>query len=76
MVLIYEDHGSDRAHTSTRAVLEGLGFRVYACTRSGPVEIVELDDVARIKTNTVRGFNFLAFRPGSTVGPAVVAAAA
>lgn len=76
VVLIYEDHGSDPEHTSTRAVLEDLGFRVYACTGDGPVEISELDDVARIKTDTVHGFNFLAFHPRSTVGPAVLAAAA
>jgi hypothetical protein len=76
VVLIYEDHGSDPEHTSTRAVLEDLGFRVYACTRNGPVEIGELDDVARIKTDTVHGFNFLAFHPRSTVGPAVLAAVA
>ena len=75
-VLLYEDHGSDAEHTSTRAVLEGLGFRVYACTKQGPVEIRKPDDVARIKTDTVHGFNFLAFHPRSTVGPAVLAGAA
>lgn len=75
VVLIYEDHGSDPDHTSTRAVLEDLGFRVYACTRNGPVEIAELDDVTRIKTDTVHGFNFFAFHPRSTIGPAVLAAA-
>jgi len=32
--------------------------------------------VARIKTDTVRGFNFLAFHPRSRVGPAILAAAA
>ena len=57
-------------------MLEDLGFRVYACTGNGPVEIGELDDVARIKTDTVHGFNFLAFHPRSTVGPAILAAAA
>ena len=76
VVLIYEDHGSDSEHTSTRAVLDGLGFRVYACTSKGPVEIRGLGDVARIKTDTVHGFNFLAFPPRSTVGPAVLAATA
>jgi hypothetical protein len=75
VVLLYEDHGSDPAHTSTRAVLEGLGFRVFACTGNGPVEIGELDDVARIKTDTVHGFNFLAFHPRSTVGPTILATA-
>jgi hypothetical protein len=75
VVLIYEDHGSDPEHTSTRAVLEDLGFRVYACTSNGPVEIGAPDDVARIKTDTVRGFNFIAFHPRSTVGPAILAAA-
>lgn len=73
VVLIYEDHGSDLQHTSTRAVLEDLGFRVFACTGSGPVRISALDDVARIKTDTVRGFNFLAFHPRSELGPAVLA---
>jgi len=76
VVLIYEDHGSDPEHTSTRVVREDLGFRVYACTSNGPVEIGELDDVARIKTDTVHGFNFLAFHPRSAVGPAVLAAVA
>jgi len=76
VVLIYEDHGSDAEHTSTRAVLEGLGFRVYACTGNGPVEIGELDDVTRIKTDTVHGFNFLAFPPRSAVGPAILTATA
>jgi len=57
-------------------VLEGLGFRVYACTSTGPVEIRGLGDVATIKTDTVHGFNFLAFPPRSAVGPAVLAATA
>src|SRR3954463_9871204 len=74
VVLIYEDHGSDPEHTSTRAVLEGLGFRVYACTSKGPVEIRGLGDVARIKTDTVHAFNSPPSPPRGGVGPAVRAA--
>ena len=67
---------SGAGKNSAGRVLEDLGFRVYACTGNGPVEIGDLDDVTRIKTDTVRGFNFLAFHPRSRVGPAVLDAAA
>lgn len=71
-VLLYEDHGSDRDHLSTDYVLGELGFRVFACTAGGPQEVKALGDVAAYKTDTVHGFNFVAFRGDSVIGPQVV----
>lgn len=71
-IVLYEDHGSDVEHRSTRYMIEELGFRVFACSEAGPREVTAMADVARCKTDTVHGFNFVAFHPGSSVGPEVI----
>ena len=61
-ILIVEDHGSDRAHTVSRYILDELGLRVVAFD---PLirQFVRLDDVSmldRIKQSPTIGYNVFA----------------
>jgi len=61
-VLILEDHGSDRAHTVSRYLLNETNCRLFvfdpASQRYEP--ITELSMLDRIKTSTVFGYNIFA----------------
>ena len=67
LVLLYEDHGSERDHV-TAFVLE-LGFHVAFLADDGSIEPLSKDNLYRLdalKTNSARGYNLLAFAPGGT----------
>jgi FkbM family methyltransferase len=62
-LLIYEDHGNDNSHRTTR-MLSDLGNRVAFIDGSGCTPVYSVDDLDRIKTDTFRGYNFVAWKPG------------
>lgn len=58
VILVYEDHGSDRASLVTRYVLDVLKMKVCVADSSGAWRPIEsADDLARYKTNPNRGYN-------------------
>lgn len=64
LVLLYEDHGSERDHV-TAFVLE-RGFRVAFLGDDGSIEPIGKENLHRLdalKTNSARGYNLLAFGP-------------
>jgi FkbM family methyltransferase len=65
-LIIYEDHGNDKTHATSRFVLEELRLPVFATTDDGIIsEISQLSSLDRIKTERFKGYNFLACPPGS-----------
>lgn len=65
-LVIYEDHGNDRNHSTTRFVFDELGFPVYSIAADGKIaEIEELSALDRLKTDPKRGYNFVTCAPGS-----------
>lgn len=67
-LIIYEDHGQDRASENTGYVMQ-MGLHVYYIDmieeRTRCVEIVNRDQLEGIKTNTGKGYNFVACKPGT-----------
>jgi hypothetical protein len=64
-VFVYEDHGSDLNHETTRHVLEKLGMRVFWLGRkhgadAGPQEITNPSQLASIKKSRRFGYDFAA----------------
>jgi FkbM family methyltransferase len=60
-VFVYEDHGSDRDHETTRTVLEKLGMRVFWLGRdSGAREITDVRQMDAIKKSRRFGYDFAA----------------
>jgi FkbM family methyltransferase len=65
-LVIYEDHGSDRSHATTRFVLDELGFPVFSIAADGAItEIEELCALDRLKTDPKHGYNFVTCPPRS-----------
>ncbi len=60
-LLIYEDHGSDRACSVTATLLD-MGLCIYGLEH-GVRRMHALDDVMRSKANRRQGYNFLAVNP-------------
>lgn len=64
-VLVYEDHGMDRACRPTRAALD-MGLVVHSVSLAGRIErVTDLDMVQRVKRRPARGYNFIASLPHS-----------
>jgi FkbM family methyltransferase len=67
-MLIYEDHGSDRSHTTTRLALHRLGLKVTFVDTSGQAIAIDSSDrLDRIKRSPLKGYNFFAYRPDSAL---------
>jgi FkbM family methyltransferase len=65
-LIIYEDHGQDRNHTTTRYVLDVLGLPVFSLAADGAVaKVDDLRAMDRLKPNTKIGYNFVTCPPGS-----------
>jgi FkbM family methyltransferase len=65
-LLIYEDHGRDRAHRATRFISGELGFSIYYVGGRGPARRIGCAaDMERIKRSDQRGYNFFAAKHGS-----------
>lgn len=65
-LVIYEDHGSDEAHTPSAFVIDELGLIVYSIEPAGASRRIErLADLARIKLSPKRGYNLFATARGS-----------
>jgi FkbM family methyltransferase len=60
-LFVYEDHGSDRAHETTRHVMEQLGMRVFWLGRDGGArEITDVRQMDAIKQSRRFGYDFAA----------------
>ncbi|MGY4478404.1 FkbM family methyltransferase [Bradyrhizobium sp. USDA 3364] len=65
-LIIYEDHGNDRSHTTTRYMLDTQGFPVFSIAPDGTIaKVEELAFLDRVKTNPRIGYNFVTCPPGS-----------
>jgi FkbM family methyltransferase len=65
-LVIYEDHGQDRSHATTRYVFDELRFPVFSIASDGTItEVKELGALDRLKTDPKRGYNFVTCPPGS-----------
>ena len=60
LLVVFEDHASDKTHEISRYFMETLGMRVFRSEKNGCREISSLDDVAKIKTNPRVGYDFIA----------------
>jgi len=65
-LIIYEDHGQDRSHATTRHVFEALGLPVFSLAADGSVtRVSDLGTLDRLKVNPKIGYNFATCPPGS-----------
>jgi Methyltransferase FkbM domain len=65
-LVIYEDHGGDRSHGTTRYLFDELGFPVFSIAPDGEItEVEELRELDRLKTDQKKGYNFVTCPPGS-----------
>ena len=55
-LILFEDHGNDPSHSTTRYVLEEMQLPVFYCRE----RITDLSQIDRIKTNRKMGYNFYA----------------
>ncbi|WP_439392903.1 FkbM family methyltransferase [Bradyrhizobium sp. PMVTL-01] len=63
-LVIYEDHGSDRSHATTRYVFDELGFPVFSIASDGTITEVEgFGALDRLKTDPKKGYNFVTCPP-------------
>ena len=60
-VFLYEDHGSDRNHETTRHVMSALGMQVYWLGREEPAaKIIDVSQLNVIKRSRRFGYDFAA----------------
>jgi FkbM family methyltransferase len=65
-LVIYEDHGGDRSHATTRYVLDELRFPVFSIAPDGTiVEVEEFGTLDRLKADPKIGYNFVTCPPQS-----------
>lgn len=60
LLVMYEDHGSDKNHEVSRYFLETLGMQIFDTERGGCCRINSLEELAAIKTNPRVGYDFIA----------------
>lgn len=70
-ILLYEDHGRDTSHSVTKFIKEKMGYRVFFLFDNGLQEVSALSDLDQWKSKASRGYNLLAFAPGSKFGEKV-----
>jgi FkbM family methyltransferase len=64
-LIIYEDHGNDRSHTTTSYVLDALGFPVFSIAPDGAItKIEDLSALDGLKADRRLGYNFVTCPPG------------
>ena len=63
-VLIYEDHGSDRACAPSELLLSMSEIEIYSI-EDGFEKVATLDEIRETKTDSYKGYNFLAARKNS-----------
>lgn len=62
-LVIFEDHGSDREHSTARAMQEQFGLRIFSGSATGQfTEINDVSDLSAIKTVKRKGYDFFATR--------------
>lgn len=65
-LIIYEDHGNDPSHATTRFVFVELGFPVFSIAADGTItEIKELSALDHVKKDPKLGYNFVTCPPRS-----------
>ncbi len=65
VMVIYEDHGNDRQCTVSRHVIEELGFDVYMIEGADTGAKANLAQIAAVKVDPLKGYNFVAVPPGT-----------
>ena len=66
VLVIYEDHGMDTASTISDFLLTAMAYKIYYCDEACRItEIHSIGQIAAIKTNKVKGYNFIAVKPDS-----------
>ncbi|WP_246174919.1 FkbM family methyltransferase [Bradyrhizobium paxllaeri] len=75
-LIIYEDHGSDPSHATTRFVFDALGFPIFSIAADGITEIKELGALDHVKKDPKLGYNFVTCPPRSGFHRRIVEAAA
>ncbi len=65
-LVIYEDHGSDRSHATTRYLFDELGFPVFSIAPDGAItKIEDICALDRLKVDPREGYNFVTCPPRS-----------
>lgn len=60
-LIIFEDHGSDREHTTAKAFEREFGLQIYAGSPEGQfTQIVSWDQMSEIKAVSRKGYDFFA----------------
>jgi len=62
VLLIYEDHGSDRDHAITRFLTDNEAMHIFGYLKGRFFEITDLADLGSLKTNRRKGYDFFATR--------------
>lgn len=62
VVVVYEEHGSDKTHETTEHVLTKQGMRVFWFGPDNPCEITQLEQLAPIKKSSRHGYELAATR--------------
>ena len=66
VLVIYEDHGMDEMSKISDFLLHTLAYKIYYCDEAGRVsEMLSIPQINALKTNKVKGYNFIAVKPGS-----------
>jgi len=60
IVILFEDHGSDKSNETSKYFIEELGMRVFYSEKDACREIHTLDEVARLKRNPRIGYDLIA----------------
>ena len=60
VILIYEDHGSDRQHSVTRHLQEKHGYRTFLFQNDKVTEVTDYADLGKIKVSRRYGYDFIA----------------
>ncbi len=65
-LIFYEDHGKDTDSIVSAYVLKELGYKVMYMSDDGALQAMQsLSDIQKLKTDTMKGYNFAAFAEGS-----------
>jgi len=62
VLIVYEEHGSDRTHSVSRYLRDDCGMRLFGHVDKTFFELGSVDQLTRLKTNPRRGYDFFATR--------------
>lgn len=71
-VVIYEDHGGDSSCAPSRHLLADPEMRLFSCD-DALLEVTSIDQIAALKTDPFKGYNFVAAHKASPLLAAILA---